>query len=284
MSTLSVVNSVSSRRRPVTGSRIVTWAIVALCVALVALAIFGPMLAPYDPSQTDILNRDLGSSPQHLLGTDSLGRDLLSRILVGARLSLISPAIVVFVATTVGTAIAIAGVWFGGWFDRVVSRVTAVLFAFPSLLVAVLAVAVFGAGLIAPITAIAIVYIPYIARIVRSVALRERHMPYIDACLGAGFSGWSICTRHILPNVMPLIRAQATIAYGAALIDLAGVSFLGLGAQPPTAEWGLMVGDGRSGLLNGNPQEAVVAGTMIVVTVVAFNLLGDRIARGSDDR
>lgn len=255
-----------------------------LCVAIVAIALFGPLLAPASPSETSILEANLGSSSEHWLGTDALGRDILTRVLYGARLSLVGPALIIAVSTVVGTGTAIAAVWVGGRVERALNRVLDVLFAFPALLFAILAVAILGTGLIAPVIALSIAYTPYMARVVRSVARRERSLPYIDACQLAGLSSWRICSRHILPNVLGVVRAQASIAFGAALIDLAAISFLGLGVSPPAAEWGLMVANGSTALLNGYPLECLAAGTCIVVTVVAFNVLGERLAVRSEAR
>ncbi len=253
-----------------------------VCLLLVVLAVFGPIVAPHSPTQTSILKADLGSSSDHLLGTDQLGRDLASRVLTGARLSLTGPLVVVLISAVAGSTLAIAGVWIGGLFERVSVRLIDVMFAFPSLLFAILAVAVFGTGFLAPVLALSLAYTPYMARVVRSVARRERALPYIDACQLGGLSSWRICTRHILPNVGPVILAQATIAFGGALIDLAAISFLGLGVQPPKTEWGLMVADGTTALLNGYPRQAISAGVMIIVTVVAFNVLGERLARRAE--
>lgn len=250
-----------------------------ICSCLVALAVLGPLLAPYPPAQTDILAASQGPTAQHLLGTDALGRDILSRLLHGARLSFAGPGLIVVVSTTMGTAIAIASSWRGGLVDRMTTRVLDVMFAIPGILVAVLAAAVFGAGFWAPVVALSIVYVPYVARVVRSAAVRERRLPYVEACQLAGMSPLRICVRHILRNVAPLALAQATIAFAGALMDFAAVSFLGLGVQPPSAEWGLMVSDGRSELLDGAPQQSLAAGVMVVLTVVAFNVLGERVSR-----
>jgi peptide/nickel transport system permease protein len=249
-----------------------------LCGLLVLMAIFGPLLAPYPPSQTDILATSQGPSAQHVLGTDSLGRDILSRLLFGARLSFLGPGIIVVVSASCGTALAVAAAWRGGWVDNMLNRALNVMFAVPGILVAVLAAAVFGAGFWAPVLALSIVYIPYVARVVRSAAVKERHMPYIEACELAGLSAWRICTRHILRNVFPIVLAQATIGFGSALMDFGATSFLGLGVQPPNAEWGLMVSDGRSELLDGAVQQSLAAGTLIVLSVVSFNILGERLS------
>jgi peptide/nickel transport system permease protein len=255
-----------------------------VCLLLVLAALAAPLLAPYAPDQTDILSSNLGPSSAHLLGTDSLGRDIFSRVLYGARLSLLAPFLVIVIATTLGTALALSSAWIGGRYDTFVSRVLDVLFAFPSLLLAILAVAVLGTGIVAPVLALAIVYTPYLARIARTVALQECAKPYIDACYLAGFSSWRITLRHILPATVPIIRAQATIGFASALMDLGAISFIGLGVQPPTPEWGAMINEGRSPLLDGYPMEALSAGLLIVLTVVAFNLLGERLARRAEER
>lgn len=253
--------------------------VVPIVVALVAMAIVGPFFAPYPPSQTDVLDANAAWSSAHWLGTDALGRDILSRALYGARLSLLSPALVVALAAVLAAACALAAAWHGGWVDKLVTRVFDFLFAFPGLLLAVLAVSVFGVGLTAPVIAITLTYVPYIGRVVRVVALRERHSPYVQACSLAGIPAWRIITRHLLPGLLPMIRAQATVSFGAALTDLAAVSFIGLGVQPPTAEWGVMVAEGQASLLNGHPAQSLAAGGLIVLTVVAFNVLGERLTR-----
>ncbi|MCW2976969.1 MAG: gsiD 1 [Actinomycetia bacterium] len=247
-------------------------------VGLVVMVIAAPWLAPEAPQQTNILAPNAPASAQHLLGTDALGRDLLSRLMYGGRLSLLAPALVVVIATTVGTALAVSAAWFGGAFDSSVTRVMNILFSFPSLILAVLAVAAFGSGVVAPVLALSVAYIPYVGRVARSLALRERNLPYVEALVLAGVPTWKICAGHITANLLPVIRAQALIAFGSALVDFGAISFLGLGVQPPTAEWGLMVADGRSALLSGTPQESLYAGGFIVLTVVALNVVGERLA------
>jgi peptide/nickel transport system permease protein len=245
---------------------------------IVAVAIFAPLIAPHDPTQVDILAAHEGPSASHPLGTDALGRDLLSRLMYASRLSLLGPALIVVIATVLGTFLAIAAAWMGGWFDAVSSRILDILFAFPGLIFALLAVALFGPGLWAPVIALSIAYLPYDARVLRSVALRERNLPYIQACYVEGLPTRTITARHLLPNILPFVFVQATLSFGYALVDLAAISYLGLGVAPPTAEWGLMVANGQSSILTGYPQESLYAGLLIVATVVAFNLLGDRLA------
>jgi peptide/nickel transport system permease protein len=245
---------------------------------LVIVALFAPWIAPHDPNQVDMVRAYQGPSTGYVLGTDSLGRDLLSRLIHGARLSLAGPALVVLIATIVGTGLALLTAWMGGWTDRVISRVLDIIFAFPGIILAVLAVALFGSGLAAPIAALSIAYLPYDARILRSVALRERALTYISACYVAGLPTRTIVLRHLLPNLLPFILVQCTLSLGYALVDLAAVSYMGLGVAPPAAEWGLMVANGQASILTGHPQESLFAGILIVVTVIAFNLLGDRLA------
>jgi peptide/nickel transport system permease protein len=161
--------------------------------------------------------------------------------------------------------------------DAVISSGLDILFAFPGILLAVLAAAVFGAGLWAAAISLAIAYMPYVARVLRGAALKERSQPYIAALEVQGASATSICLRHIVPNVMPLIVAQATILFGYAMVDLAAVSFLGLGVQPPAANWGVMISENQVGIPQGYPLPALAAGACIVAVVIAFNVLGERL-------
>ncbi|MFF3501220.1 ABC transporter permease [Streptomyces sp. NPDC003247] len=257
----------------------------AVLAGLIAvLAVIGPWIAPHDADATDVLSASQGPSGAHWFGTDSLGRDILSRALTGARLSLTAPALIVVISSVLGTGLAIFSAWHGGWVDRMVNRCLNVMFSVPGILVAVLASAVFGAGFWAPVIALGIVYMPYMARVVRSVAIRERQRAYVESLQLAGMSSWRICVRHLAPNVLPIVVAQATYGLGAALADFAAVSFLGLGIQPPASEWGVMVSDGRSELLNGEFQQTFVAGTFIVVTVIVFNVLGAQLSTRSGGR
>jgi peptide/nickel transport system permease protein len=250
-----------------------------ICVLLILVAIFGPLLAPDDPTAPDVLHPLASSSSSHLLGTDETGRDILSRLLYGARSSIAGPALVVALTAFFGTVLAIAAAWRGGWFDGVVSRLLDILFSFPGLLLAIIVVTMFGAGFVAPVIALAIAYTPTVARVLRSAALRERHLPYIEALEIEGASGWSICARHVFPSLLPLLLVQCAVGFGYAMIDLAAISFLGLGIQPPGSNWGLMVAEGQPAILEGKPEQALFAALVVVIAVVSFNLLGERIAR-----
>lgn len=274
----------ASRRRFASMGRPVLVVSAAAAGLLLLLAVIGPWIAPFDPDATDVLAARQGVSAQHLLGTDSLGRDILSRALAGARLSLTAPALIVVISAVLGTALAIFSAWHGGGVDRMVNRVLNVMFSVPGILVAVLASAVFGAGFWAPVLALGIVYTPYVARVVRSVAVRERQRAYVESLQLAGMSSWRICLRHLVPNVMPIVVAQTTYGFGAALADFAAISFIGLGIQPPASEWGVMVSDGRSELLDGAMMQSLVAGTLIVATVLVFNILGAQLSSRSGGR
>jgi peptide/nickel transport system permease protein len=276
--TASSTGTVARSRRAAARHDWVAIVCAAFIGIVIVVALFAPWLAPHDPNQVDVLNAYKGPSGTNLLGTDSLGRDLLSRLIYGARLSLAGPALIVIISTILGTTLALFAAWMGGWTDRIVSRVLDIIFAFPGLILAVLAVALFGSGLVAPVAALSIASVPYVARVLRSVALRERALPYISAAYVSGLPTRAIALRHLLPNLLPFILVQATVGFGYSLVDLAAVSYLGLGVAPPTAEWGLMVANGQASIITGHPQESLFAGLLIVATVVAFNLLGDRLA------
>ena len=246
------------------------------------LAVFGPYLAPHDPNLVDLERAYWGPDASHPLGYDHQGRDLLSRLLYGARTSFLGPLAIVIFATVAGSTLAIVGAWRRGWTDAALSGVLDASLAFPGILLAVMAVAVFGAGLPATVIALSIAYTPYMARIVRSAALREIGKDYADSLKVQGFTAWSICRRHILPNVMPIVLGQAALTLAWATIDLAGLSYLGLGIQPPSADWGVMVADGQAGVIAGYPMPAITAGLCLIIAVCSFALLGERLLRRAE--
>ena len=241
------------------------------------VAISGSLLAPYDPTLSNLSLAWVGPTGGHLFGFDIQGRGVLSRPLVGARTSMLGPLAVVVLCMTLGTLFAVTSAWRRGVSDAVISSGLDILFAFPGILLAVLAAAVFGAGLPAASVALAIAYTPYVARVLRGAALKERSQPYVAALEVQGASATSICLRHLIPNMLPLIVAQATTLFGYAMVDLAAISFLGLGVQPPNPDWGVMIAENQAGILQGYPLPALTAGMCIVVVVVAFNLLGERL-------
>lgn len=282
------MNLLRLRRRSVRPGRsnlgVTGWICVGILVFVVFLAVFGDLLTSVDPNQVQLSQAYGAPNGAHLLGQDANGRDLLARLIVGARTAFFGPLLVVLIATTVATVLALSAVWIGGGFDVVVARVVDALFAFPGLLLAILATALFGVGLRAAVIALAIAYTPYLTRIIRSAALQERSLPYVDALRIQGLGAVTICRRHILPNIVTIIIANATLAFGLALIDLAALSFIGLGVQPPASDWGSMVAGGVSGVLQRYPQESLYASLLIVATVASANLLGDRFAARAEEQ
>ena len=261
------------------------WILAAVVIAGIVLACaLASLVAPYSPDAVDLANVSSGSSLAHLLGTDAVGRDLLSRLLFGGRTTMLVPLLVTFAAGSAGTLLALLSAWMGRWVDYMIVRSFDVMFAFPGILLAILATAVFGASVETMTLALAIAYTPYVGRIIRSEAVRQRNLPYISAASLQGSSSGGIWARHLLPNVAPLVYAQLTLAYAYSLLDAASLSFLGLGVQPPTADWGVMVSDGETGLTGGHPQESLYAGGCIVLFVVAVTVIGNRLADRAERR
>lgn len=253
-----------------------------LLALFVLVALLGPWIAPQDPTFGHLGDTLLGPSAAHWLGTDQGGHDTFSALLVAARTSLAGPLAVVLFSTLLGIAVGLFTAWRGGWIDTAAGRVLDVLFAFPALLLAILAVALFGKGMTAPVLAMAIAYMPYTARLVRGLALREKSRPYIAAYQVQGHSALYVTVRRLLPNIAPTLLAQSTVNFGYALLDLAALSFLGLGVQPPTPDWGAMINQGQTAVLQGQPLSAIAPAVVVVLVVVAFNVvgedLGDRLA------
>lgn len=284
MSTVAVSTAIRRRGRTAARSDKVAIACLVVIGLAVLVALFGSAIAPHDPNESDLNNAYLGPSPGHLLGFDGQGRDLFSRLLAGARTAILGPAAVVALSLVAGVVLAVVAAWRGGWLDSTISVAMDILFAFPGILLAVLAAAVFGPGLTAAALSLAVAYTPYVARVLRSAAVRERGREYIAAGEVQGLSAWTICARHLVPNVAPLIVAQGTLLFAYAMVDLAAVSFIGLGVQAPQSDWGVMVGTGQPGVLQGYPEESLAAGLSIVVVVVAVNLLGERLAQRHQER
>jgi peptide/nickel transport system permease protein len=250
---------------------------VVVMAGVLVMAIFGPVLAPYDPNQLFVGPISGAPSLAHPMGTDDLGRDILSRVLTGAGPSVFAPVAVVLASALLGSSIAIASAWFGGWVDGISSRLIEVIFAIPGLVLAILAVSMFGKGLIAPVLALSIAYVPIVARLVRAAAQQELSKPYVAALRIQGVGSLAICFRHVVPALLPAILAQATVGFGYAMLDLAAISFLGLGAQPPSSDWGVMIAGGQPALLNGAPEQSMFPALFVVVTVLAVNVLGARV-------
>ncbi|WP_391117517.1 ABC transporter permease [Psychrobacillus sp. L3] len=254
-----------------------------ILAVIVLLAVFAPLFAPHEPNAQDLSMSLQSASSEHIFGTDKQGRDIFSRVLFGARTTLLGAVLVVGISSVIGVPLGLIAGYYGGRIDNLITRIFDVILAFPALLLAFIIVAVFGKGLENAVIALGIVYIPMIARLVRSVTLVEKEQTYVEAAKNLGFSNSRIIFRHILPNCVSPIVVQATIDLAYAILDLAAMSFLGLGVQPPTADWGAMLEEGREYLLI-SPNTALASGFAIMITVISFNLFGDGLQQHFDPK
>lgn len=243
-------------------------------LGIIVLTFFGEQLAPYDPLAIDMPAKLQPPSAVHLMGTDDMGRDILSRIMAGARLSTATIAVIMSSSLAVGILIGTLAGYLGGRTDEALMRLTEVFLAFPALILALAIVAALGPSLINAMLAISAVWWPWYARMVRGQVLAVKENQYVEAARALGAGGFRIVTRHILPNCLMPVIIQASMDMGSALVTTAGLSFIGLGAQAPTPEWGAMVGVGRRYFLSAW-WVATFPGLAIFVTILALNLLGD---------
>jgi len=256
---------------------------VVIALAFVAVAIFAPWVAPYSPNETDFEALLAKPSLDHLLGTDELGRDILSRIIWGARASIQAGVFATLLAIVIAVPIGLVAGYFRGWADLVISRLTDVLLAFPFLILAVGLAAILGPSLLNATLAIGIAAVPGLVRITRGETLALREEDYVRAAVVNGASDLVVLGRHILPNMTSTLLVQATVTIPAAIIAEAALSFLGLGVQPPTPSWGVMLADAQS-YLSEAPQLALYPGLAIFFCSLSFNLLGDGLRDVFDPR
>jgi len=261
---------------------------VVVIAFFVLVAVFAPLLAPYDPIRDqDLTGKFAGPSAAHLLGQDELGRDILSRLIYGARISLTAGLAAVAFATAVGTLVGVVAGYAGGWIDSILMRVMDVLLAFPAILLAIVVVTILGQGLTNAMLAVGIVNVPQIARVVRSSVISVRERDYVEAERALGASNYQIVTSAILPNSLAPLIVQSTLTLATAILDVAALSFLGLGAQPPAPEWGAMLTDAfRSGFgVFVNGQHAIIfPGIAIALAVLSVNFIGDGLRDALDPR
>ena len=257
-----------------TKCRLIVFAMLAIC--LVAVAVFADRLCPYDPYAQDLSLSYQAPSAAHIMGTDAYGRDMFSRVIVGARASILSTLALVCIITLVGTAVGTVSGFIGGKVDAVVMRISDFFLAFPGLVFALAVAALLGGGVLNAIIALAVISWPKYARVARSQTLSLKVSSFVQAAVLAGDNPPQIIFRHILPNIFGPILVTAMLDIGTMTMELAGLSFLGLGAQPPIAEWGSMMSNGRS-MLQTYPWVVLSPGLAIFISVVIFNLLGDTV-------
>jgi peptide/nickel transport system permease protein len=269
--------------RAIRPQRTLLW-IGASIVALTAVAaIAGPLLLPYDPASQELALRLEGPSGSHLFGLDELGRDILARVLAGARISFLVGLTVVSFSALIGTMLGAIAAYFGGVVDDLVSRIVDVLLAFPGLLLAIALVAVLGPSLGNVLFALTIIGWVGYARLVRGQVLRAREFEYVQAARALGAGAGRVLWRHLIPTALPAVVVQATLGMAGAIISEAALSFLGLGVQPPTPSWGTMLNGGRAHLLDA-PHLTLFPGLAIALLVLGFNFVGDGLRDLADPR
>ncbi|MDR0807160.1 MAG: glutathione ABC transporter permease GsiD [Enterobacteriaceae bacterium] len=251
---------------------------------LVVIAILSPWITPFDPENYfDYEQLNEGPSAQHWFGVDSLGRDIFSRIIAGTKISLAAGFVSVALGAIIGTFMGLMAGYYEGWWDRITMRISDVLFAFPGILLAIGVVAIMGNGMTNVIMAVAIFSIPAFARLVRGNTLVIKNLTYVEAVRSLGASDWTIIMRHILPGTVSSIVVYFTMRIGTSIITAASLSFLGMGAQPPTPEWGAMLNEARADMVM-SPHIAIFPSIAIFLTVLAFNLLGDGLRDALDPK
>ncbi len=271
------------RRMPALLRSPLTVAGLVIVSIFVLAAILAPVIAPYEPNKQQLSQRLKPPTAQHWMGTDQLGRDVLSRLLWGARVSLTVGLVVVISASIFGTIVGLIAGYFGGLTDDGLMRTTDIFFAFPSLILAMAIAGALGPSLETAMIAIAVVSWPVYARLVRGQVLSLRKREFVEAAQSIGASGFRIISRHLLPNSLSPLLVQASFDMGGAILIAAGLSFIGFGAQPPTAEWGVMISEGRK-YVTTQPWLPLFPGLAILVTVAAFNLIGDGLRDALDPR
>ncbi len=254
-----------------------------LAALLVICSVFCEHLCPYDPYAQDLSNALAPPSAGHLFGTDRFGRDMLSRVIIGSRTSIFSTLLLVAVITVIGTAVGVFCGWHGKWQDTVLMRISDMFLAFPGLVFALAVAGVLGGGLHNAVIALAAISWPKYARIARSQTLAQKELPYLKAARLSGTGTVKLILRHLLPNIIGPVLVTAMLDIGTMMMELAGLSFLGLGAKPPAAEWGSMMSDAR-GLFQTAGWVTLAPGFAIFVSVMIFNLLGDTIRDWADPK
>ncbi len=255
-----------------------------LAIVIILIAIFAPVLSGgIDPTAGDLKDAIMQPDGTHLCGTDKMGRDIYSRVLYGARISLVSTFILVALVFVIGTALGVVSGYFGGWVDAVIMRIADMMIAFPGLVLAIAVAGMLGASMRNAIIAIALVTWPKYARMARSLVLKIRHTDFVYAAIVTGSSTWRMLWKYMLPNTITTLVITAATDIGGMMMELSALSFLGFGAQPPTPEWGAMLNEGRD-FMQSAPWMMIYPGFAIFITVVVFNMLGDNLRDILDPR
>lgn len=254
-----------------------------IIILMILIGTFAPYLSPYNPTKMSPRNRREAPSKEHWLGTDRLGRDMLSRMVWGARVSLVIGVLAVAVAMGIGLTIGMISGYYGGILDEILMRIMDVIFAFPSLLLAIALIAVTGPSMRNIIFVVAVIRIPRFARILRASVLSLKQKEFVEAARALSKSDVGIMVQHILPNCIAPLTVQASLSVATAIITESALSFLGLGVRPPTPSWGQMIADGRSELFTA-PWIVIFPGLAIMLTVLGYNLLGDGLRDALDPR
>ena len=254
-----------------------------LALAMVAMALAAPWLAPYDPNAQDVLLKLEPPSAAHPFGTDDFGRDVLSRVIYGARISLFVGAVATLVGVLVGTIIGVVSGYFGGLIDRTITALTDVLLSFPQLIMGLILVAVLGASLTNLILAIAITAVPAFVRVARASTLAMKERDFVDACRSLGFGDVRIMFMHVLPNILDEVVVMGSLWFAAAIRTESTLAFIGLGVPPPTATWGGIIRDGFDNLLDA-PWLSIFPSIAILLIMIALNLIGDGLRDATDPR
>ena len=260
-----------------------TWLCLVFIGLMVILAVVAPWIVPYDPAQQNLIASGQGPSTAHWLGTDSLGRDIFSRVIYGTRTALVGPVLVAIGAGILGTAFGLLAGYRGGRIDGLTMRSIDLVYAIPPLLVAIVVVGIFGGGYWLAVLVLIVLSAPADVRVVRSAVLAQRELPYVAAARTVGLGGFTIAVRHVLPNVTPTVSANVLLEFVGGLIALSGLAFLGLGVAAGTPDWGLMIAENRN-LLDLNPWAMIVPALLIMALASAMTVLGDRTYEILSDR
>jgi ABC-type dipeptide/oligopeptide/nickel transport system permease subunit len=271
---LTLAEPAEAERRSRLG--LLAWGCLAYLVGLAVVAALAPLIAPFDPAEQHLLDSAVPPDSTYWLGTDTLGRDILSRLMYGARTALVGPTIVAIGAGLLGTALGLLAGFRGGRVDTVTMRLIDLAYAVPPLLVAIVVVGLFGGGYWLAVVVLIVLSAPADVRVVRSAAMAQRELPYVAAARVVGVRGFGLAVRHVLPNITPTVTANVLLEFVGGLIALSALAFLGLGVAAGTPDWGLMIAENRS-ILDLNPWAVIAPAILIMLTAVAMTILGDRV-------